>query len=149
MLQCAGASAVLLPLVLPLWLLRRRRCCCSGCCRCRLHYTKQPSCTLLQHLPVLTMPPHRTARTHCVHVCQPPQVSGERDFFAKVVVDAVTKLDPETLDLRMLGIKKVQVRGNQASKVGAGNVCEVKVKCMLALCRRRSGERCICRASFG
>ena len=52
----------------------------------------------------------------------PAQVSGERDFFAKVVVDAVTKLDPETLDLRMLGIKKVQVRGNQASKVGAGNV---------------------------
>lgn len=39
----------------------------------------------------------------------PLQVSGERDFFAKVVVDAVTKLDPETLDLRMLGIKKVQV----------------------------------------
>ena len=47
----------------------------------------------------------------CVGVLptQPPQVSGERDFFAKVVVDAVTKLDPETLDLRMLGIKKVQV----------------------------------------
>lgn len=41
----------------------------------------------------------------------PPQVSGERDFFAKMVVDAVTTLDPESLDLRMLGIKKVQVRG--------------------------------------
>ena len=38
-----------------------------------------------------------------------PQVSGERDFFAHMVVEAVTKLDPETLDLRMLGIKKVQV----------------------------------------
>lgn len=38
------------------------------------------------------------------------QVSGERDFFAKIVVDAVTNLDPESLDLRMLGIKKVQVR---------------------------------------
>jgi hypothetical protein len=37
------------------------------------------------------------------------QVSGERDFFAAMVVEAVTKLDPETLDLRMLGIKKVQV----------------------------------------
>ncbi|KAL4458807.1 hypothetical protein ABPG75_013672 [Micractinium tetrahymenae] len=38
-------------------------------------------------------------------------VSGERDFFAKMVVDAVTKLDPESLDLRMLGIKKVQGGG--------------------------------------
>jgi len=39
------------------------------------------------------------------------QVSGEREFFGHMVVDAVTKLDPATLDLRMLGIKKVQVRG--------------------------------------
>lgn len=38
-----------------------------------------------------------------------PQVSGERDFFAKMVVDAVTTLDPRSVDLRMLGIKKVQV----------------------------------------
>jgi T-complex protein 1 subunit eta len=38
-----------------------------------------------------------------------PQVSGERDFFAKMVVDAVTTLDPQSVDLRMLGIKKVQV----------------------------------------
>jgi hypothetical protein len=38
------------------------------------------------------------------------QVSGERDFFASMVVDAVTRLDPDALDLRMLGIKKVQVR---------------------------------------
>ena len=40
------------------------------------------------------------------------QVSGERDFFAKMVVDAVTKLDPASVDLRMLGIKKVQVGGH-------------------------------------
>lgn len=46
-------------------------------------------------------------------------MSGERDFFAKMVVDAVTKLDPETLDLRMLGIKKVQVRRRQ----GGGQIC--------------------------
>ena len=38
-----------------------------------------------------------------------PQVSGERDFFAKMVVDAVTTLDPRSVDLRMLGIKQVQV----------------------------------------
>jgi T-complex protein 1 subunit eta len=41
----------------------------------------------------------------------PLQVSGERDFFAAMVVEAVMKLDPETLDLRMLGIKKVQGGG--------------------------------------
>lgn len=35
------------------------------------------------------------------------QVSGERDFFAQMVVDAVTCLDPSTLDLKMIGIKKV------------------------------------------
>ena len=49
-------------------------------------------------------PPLRPPRAHLS-----PQVSGERDFFAHMVVEAVTKLDPETLDLRMLGIKKVQV----------------------------------------
>ena len=35
------------------------------------------------------------------------QVSGEKEFFANLVVDAVSKLDPQTLDLRMIGIKKV------------------------------------------
>lgn len=35
------------------------------------------------------------------------QVSGEKEFFAQVVVDAVSKLDPQTLDLKMIGIKKV------------------------------------------
>ena len=35
-------------------------------------------------------------------------VSGESEYFANMVVDAVTRLDPATLDLRMLGIKKVQ-----------------------------------------
>lgn len=35
-------------------------------------------------------------------------VSGEKEFFGKMVVDAVSKLDPSLLDLRMIGIKKVQ-----------------------------------------
>lgn len=34
-------------------------------------------------------------------------VSGEKEFFSKLVVDAVSKLDTDTLDLRMIGIKKV------------------------------------------
>lgn len=34
-------------------------------------------------------------------------VSGEKEFFAKMVVDAVSTLDSQTLDLRMIGIKKV------------------------------------------
>jgi len=34
-------------------------------------------------------------------------VSGEKAFFAEMIVDAVSKLDPRTLDLRMIGIKKV------------------------------------------
>ncbi len=48
------------------------------------------------------------------------QVSGERDFFAKMVVDAVTTLAPGSLDLRMLGIKKVQVREAGGWRVIAG-----------------------------
>ena len=35
------------------------------------------------------------------------QVSGEKEFFAKLVVDAVSVLDPQTLDLKMIGVKKV------------------------------------------
>lgn len=38
-------------------------------------------------------------------------VSGEGAFFADMVVNAVTRLDPVSLDLRMLGIKKVQGGG--------------------------------------
>ncbi|GLI70076.1 hypothetical protein VaNZ11_014849 [Volvox africanus] len=38
-------------------------------------------------------------------------VSGEKEFFAQMVVDAVSKLDPTTLDLKMIGIKKVQGGG--------------------------------------
>uniref|UniRef100_A0A061R0E0 T-complex protein 1 subunit eta n=1 Tax=Tetraselmis sp. GSL018 TaxID=582737 RepID=A0A061R0E0_9CHLO len=38
-------------------------------------------------------------------------VSGEKEFFSKMVVDAVSKLDPETLDLKMIGIKKAQGGG--------------------------------------
>lgn len=34
-------------------------------------------------------------------------VSGEREFFAQMVVDAVTALDMSTLDLKMIGMKKV------------------------------------------
>lgn len=38
-------------------------------------------------------------------------VSGEREFFGEMVVNAVTRLDTSTLDLRMLGVKKVQGGG--------------------------------------
>ena len=38
------------------------------------------------------------------------QVSGERDFFATMVVDAVSALDVETLDMSLLGVKKVRCR---------------------------------------
>lgn len=41
----------------------------------------------------------------------PVQVSGEKEFFAKMVVDGVSALDPDTLDLSLLGIKKVQGGG--------------------------------------
>jgi T-complex protein 1 subunit eta len=39
------------------------------------------------------------------------QVSGEKEFFAKMVVDAVSKLDLATLDMSLLGVKKVQGGG--------------------------------------
>lgn len=35
------------------------------------------------------------------------QVSGEKEFFAQMVVDAVSRLDPPTWDLRLVGVKKV------------------------------------------
>lgn len=38
-------------------------------------------------------------------------VSGEKEFFANMVVEAVSSLDPETLDLTLLGVKKVQGGG--------------------------------------
>jgi len=34
-------------------------------------------------------------------------ISGQRDFFAKIVVDAVSILDTESMDLKLVGIKKV------------------------------------------
>lgn len=37
----------------------------------------------------------------------PMQVSGEKEFFAQMVVDAVSVLDIQTLDLKLIGIKKV------------------------------------------
>ena len=43
------------------------------------------------------------------HKCQPlAQVSGEKEFFANLVVDAVLRLDLQTLDLRMIGMKKAR-----------------------------------------
>ena len=36
------------------------------------------------------------------------QVSGEKDFFANMVVEAVSVLDAATLDLRLIGMKKVR-----------------------------------------
>lgn len=51
---------------------------------------------------------HHTHHTHLTGVCCPGrQVSGEKQFFAEMVVEAVSKLDPATLDLRMIGMKKV------------------------------------------
>lgn len=44
-------------------------------------------------------------------ICDAVQVSGEKEFFAQMVVDAVSVLDPSTLDLRMIGTKKVQGGG--------------------------------------
>lgn len=43
------------------------------------------------------------------------QVSGEREFFAQMVVDAVTALDASTLDLKMIGMKKVRPCSSAAS----------------------------------
>ncbi len=37
-------------------------------------------------------------------------MSGEKEFFANLVVDAVLRLDLQTLDLRMIGMKKVRRR---------------------------------------
>lgn len=56
------------------------------------------------------------------------QVSGEKEFFAQVVVDSVSKLDPQTLDLKMIGIKKVTGGGLRDSflvdgESMCGNVC--------------------------
>ena len=39
------------------------------------------------------------------------QVSGEKEFFADMVVEAVSKLDHATLDLKLIGTKKVQGGG--------------------------------------
>ena len=36
-------------------------------------------------------------------------MSGEKEFFSQMVVDAVKCLDPHTLDLALLGMKKVCV----------------------------------------
>ena len=47
-------------------------------------------------------------------------VSGERDFFAGMVVDAVLALDPDTLDLACLGIHKVQGGGLRDSSLVDG-----------------------------
>jgi hypothetical protein len=57
------------------------------------------------------------------------QVSGERDFFANMVVDAVRYLDLATLDLKMIGMKKVR----------CGAACqEAAAACMHACCTWRA-----------
>ncbi len=48
------------------------------------------------------------------------QVSGEKEFFAEMVVEAVSRLDPATLDMNMLGTKKVQGGGLRDSFLVAG-----------------------------
>ena len=45
------------------------------------------------------------------HLQEMLQVSGEKEFFAEMVVEAVSRLDPTTLDMNMLGTKKVQGGG--------------------------------------
>ena len=67
-------------------LVLRMSCLQPTCCGC---------CTPLVQTDVVTK------RLHGV------QVSGEKEFFSEMVVDAVKHLDPQTLDLAMLGIKKV------------------------------------------
>jgi hypothetical protein len=56
------------------------------------------------------------------------QVSGEREFFAKMCVDAVSCLDSSTLDLKMIGMKKV---------IGELRHCCCCCRC---LCRRLVGH---------
>ena len=69
-------------------------------------------------------------------------VSGEKAFFADMVVDAVNVLDPRHLDLGMLGIKKVQ----------GGGLCVTRFSCTGWRSRRRSvtpGSRCSPSATRG
>lgn len=76
------------------------------------------------------------------------QVSGEKEFFANLVVDAVSKLDPQTLDLRMIGIKKVGKTlplTLTCRAEGALGVCDVLI-CGTRLCRI-AGQRKLCRGS--
>lgn len=66
------------------------------------------------------------------------QVSGEREFFAQMVVDAVTALDPSTLDLKMVGMKKVRA-GPRLSRVYLQGTalfsCVISRQCVLWQCR--------------
>ncbi len=52
--------------------------------------------------PTNTDDQHSTTNTHVQR-----QVSGEKEFFSEMVVTAVSRLDPSTLDLKMIGMKKV------------------------------------------
>jgi hypothetical protein len=65
-------------------------------------------------------PPHAAERPSPPppHPCQ-NQVSGEKEFFSEMVVSAVTRLDPSTLDLKMIGMKKVR-QGGWGVGAGAG-----------------------------
>jgi len=71
---------------------------------------KRSSMTCSPSLPPSPLcPPPSVPSIHLA--CLPhAQVSGERDFFAEMVVDAVTALDLATLDLKMIGMKKVRAR---------------------------------------
>ncbi len=83
---------------------------------------RAPACQESSHLRTASRCGcRRCARCAPCHAPVVPrlQVSGEREFFGPMVVEAVTKLDPATLDLRMLGIKKVQVCA-VVSALGAG-----------------------------
>jgi hypothetical protein len=57
------------------------------------------------------------------------QVSGEREFFAQMVVDAVTALDPGTLDLKMVGMKKVCVGAGRWTSTVPSTEHHVAVDC--------------------
>ena len=59
------------------------------------------------------------------------QVSSESEFFANLVVDAVSVLDPQTLDLKMIGMKKV--RSLSMSWPTSGPVCQHR-SISVALC---------------
>lgn len=63
---------------------------------------------ILYHIPWSSREIGQAVNCRCCTFCA-AQVSGEKQFFAEMVVDAVSCLDPEIMDLSLLGIKKVCV----------------------------------------